>query len=409
MSSGWRFVIILSMGDGPQNPDSEVLYQSSPEREDYFLCPAPSKNGEERVFLPRMILVDNPGRNKKLADIPSPKDIDPKLKNSEYSIAQGSRYAVNKKLIEDILNNKTEPAEISEGGLGFVIPGEDLLQEVTLPAGTDRETPLHFPAAAIAVKMLNDHKPQVKQEFIRQFFKEARLLGHLSNPGLPRLYDLTLIPSARGTIPAIIMEYFAKGTLADVVDKTQGKGIPIEDTIHILNECASVLDYLHAQGISHNDFTLSNVMFRNDGQVVVTDLGSATRLQKSSPGIDGPLNTPALENQTGNITYQYAAPEVINRKKTTQFSDQYSLAMVAGELLGILFYTGNIDNPKDVANYHRFINTILETPRSLNDPKALVLKKALDKDPSRRYSSCKEFVKALEVATTAESSARGES
>src|SRR5262245_8332711 len=85
------------------------------------------------------------------------------------------------------------------------------------------------------------------------------------------------------------------------------------------------------------------------------------------------------------------APEVW-RRKVSEKSDQYSLAMSYVEL--------RLDRSYSHDMMEIMLDHLERTPdlNPLPEPEQHALKKALSKDPSNRYASCLEFLEALEQA-----------
>src|SRR4029077_7882518 len=92
---------------------------------------------------------------------------------------------------------------------------------------------------------------------------------------------------------------------------------------------------------------------------------------------------------SGSGTPAYMAPEVW-RRKVSERSDQYSLAMSYAELRLDRRIIASRDM-MDIMLEH------LDKPPDLSplaEPEQQVLHKALAKDPDKRYPSCREFVQA---------------
>ncbi len=82
----------------------------------------------------------------------------------------------------------------------------------------------------------------------------------------------------------------------------------------------SGLDHLHNQKIIHRDFHSGNILYENEFDVVISDLG----ISKSSIDNDD-------EEIYGVISYM--APEIFQGKGYTMASDIYSFGMIMWELI----------------------------------------------------------------------------
>jgi serine/threonine protein kinase len=163
--------------------------------------------------------------------------------------------------------------------------------------------------------------------------------------------------------------------LAEAVDKGL-PGIPPDELLRYMTDAANGLDALTARQVQHRDVKPANLLLLGSG-VKVADFGLAKALEHTEG------------SNSGAGTLFYTAPECFKRKLTQQ-SDQYSLAVTYYHLrMGDLLFKGN---RAEVTYAH------LETEPDLSGlppAEAVVLSRALSKEPGKRWPSCKEFVKKL--------------
>jgi serine/threonine protein kinase len=165
------------------------------------------------------------------------------------------------------------------------------------------------------------------------------------------------------------------------------KGIPPRELLGYFREAAEAFDFLHTQNLQHRDVKPDNILLQQ-GHAKVADFGLA-RLQVLEKSII----------DSGSGTPPYTAPEVwLGHIKPGSDSDQYSLACTYAELrLDRRLFQGtgmvelmmaHVEGKPDLS--------------PLPQPEQQALLRALAKDPSKRYPSCKEFVSALEAAMAKE-------
>ena len=229
--------------------------------------------------------------------------------------------------------------------------------------------------------------------FVERFLKEARTAASLRHAHIATIYMVSPVTESR---PYFAMELVQGGDLAGLLHR-QGS-LPLGSALPLLRQIAGALDYAHRQGIVHRDVKPANILLEDDGHggwnVKVVDFGIA-RAQEAGDG--------ARLTKTGMIvgTPEYMSPEQGGSgEKVDHRSDQYSLGAVAYEMLcgRPPFAVGPDGTAMTVIMSH-----IRDTPHAPVDyvpgliPSANnAVLSALSKKPEDRFTSCAEFVAALE-------------
>jgi serine/threonine-protein kinase len=242
------------------------------------------------------------------------------------------------------------------------------------------------PVAIKTIRFGTERNPEEQERLRERLFREARSAGILSHPSIVTIYDV----DQQDDLAFIAMEYVDGPTL----DQILAAPWPIdpERMFRLLTQTAGALDYAHQKGIVHRDIKPANIMIAADGTAKITDFGIAK------------VNASEQLTMTGSIvgTPHYMSPEQVQGQPVDGHSDQFSLAVIAYEML-----TGE----KPYAGEHLttvVYKIVAEEPRpphSLNPSLAgaieQVLYKGLAKKPDARYATCREFVVSLEKACTA--------
>jgi serine/threonine-protein kinase len=237
---------------------------------------------------------------------------------------------------------------------------------------------------AIKTIRLNEvDDPDERAKLRERLFREARSAGILSHPGIVTIYDM----EERGDIAFIAMEFVDGPTLDQLLSSKQA--MAPERLINILRQTAAALDYAHAKGIIHRDIKPANIMLASDGTVKITDFGIAK------------VTTSQQYTQTGTIlgTPNYMSPEQVQGLAVTGRADQFSLAVIAFEMLaGERPFTGEhlttvvykivAEDPPPVQRLNPTLSPQIDA----------VLRRALLKKPEGRYNLCIEFVNGLDGA-----------
>ena len=242
------------------------------------------------------------------------------------------------------------------------------------------------PVAIKTIRLGDVQKPEERERLRERLFREARSAGMLSHPGIVTIYDV----EQQGDLAYIAMEFVDGPTLDYVLSETAGIGP--EPMFSVLTQTAAALDYAHQKGIVHRDIKPANIMIAADGATKVTDFGIAK------------VTTSEHLTMTGTIvgTPHYMSPEQVQGLSVDGRSDQFSLAVIAYEMLtGEKPYTG--EHLTTVV--YKIVAEEPVAPRRLNPTVSgaieEVLRKALAKTPDARYPTCQEFAGALEKACDA--------
>ena len=244
--------------------------------------------------------------------------------------------------------------------------------------------PLIGRSVAVKIIRLDSLKGPGDIRFLRdRLFREARSAGSLSHPGIVTIFDV----GQEANEAFIAMERVNGPSLAETLVAT-----PLLDrgkALSILRQMAAALDHAHRHGVIHRDIKPANIMLDHDVTVKITDFGIAKVVSDASQTLTNfVMGTPS-----------YMSPEQIEAHPLDGRSDQFSLAAVAYQLL-----TGAV--PFQTDSLPSLLHQIVYAPRpsacaaSPTLPAAVdgVLRRALERDAAERYSSCAEFVEALESA-----------
>jgi serine/threonine protein kinase len=144
------------------------------------------------------------------------------------------------------------------------------------------------------------------------FQHEATLLGRLSHPNLPHIYDAF---NERGR-SYLVMDFIDGKTLLQMLKESGYRPLPVAQVLAYAHQLCDVLAYLHQQQppIIFRDLKPTNVMVTADGHVFLIDFGIARVFKEGKEQDTILLGSPG-----------YAPPEQHGSSQTNPRSDLYSL------------------------------------------------------------------------------------
>ena len=226
----------------------------------------------------------------------------------------------------------------------------------------------------------------------QRFEQEARALGTLNHPNIVAVYDI-----GQSDGQAYIVSELVDGeSLRKVIDRGP---MSVRKLVDAGVQMAEAIAAAHALGIVHRDLKPENVMMTRDSRVKVLDFG----LAKQSAAAPGEEAATVLLSQPGMVlgTVGYMAPEQVRGEAVDARSDIFSLGCVLYEMAtGNRAFAGQ--SAADV------MSAILkEEPPEMTAggaplPTALdaIVRRCLEKDPSRRFQSAADLAFALRSVVT---------
>ena len=215
---------------------------------------------------------------------------------------------------------------------------------------------------------------------VERFKREARTAASLSHPHIIPIYAVR----ETGNLLFFVMKY-VEGRSLDSVIREQGP-LPIPMVQAIMHQVGAALGYAHRRGIVHRDMKPANIMLDEEGWAVVTDFGIAKVADARGLTMTGvTIGTPS-----------YMSPEQCASKEITGATDQYSLGIVAYELL-----TGKVPFDADslMGIMWKHFN---EPPPPVRDSRpdcpehiAEAITRMLAKDPAARWPTMDDAASAI--------------
>ena len=272
---------------------------------------------------------------------------------------------------------------LGAGGMGEVYRGRDprLGREVAIKV---------LPAAVSS-----------DSERLHRFEQEARAAAALNHPNILAVFDI----GQHGGAPYIVSELLEGETLHDRL--TEG-ALPVRTAVEYAVQIAHGLAAAHEKGIVHRDLKPGNVFVTTDGRVKILDFGLAKLVEAEPAGAGASLlPTAAADTAPGVVlgTFGYMSPEQVRGATVDRRSDIFSLGVILYELLtGRRAFARETAPETMTAILREDVPDLHASAPQVWPHLEHVLRRCLDKDPSRRFQSTQDLAFALATTGAASTS-----
>ncbi len=218
--------------------------------------------------------------------------------------------------------------------------------------------------------------------FYDRFQREQQIGEKLDHPNVMKVF-----PNGDHSQLYMAMEWVDGRLLRQLLNDQ--KKFPPERAINIALQIAQALDYIHSHGVVHRDLKPENIMVNGQDRIKLIDFGIAAN-------VGSKRLTFAKFTQTMG-TPDYISPEQVKGKRGDGRSDIYALGVMLYEMLtGKVPFTGS--NAFTIMNDRLLNNPI--PPREI-DPSIApevqeIIYRAIERDPSKRYATAREFAHDLQ-------------
>lgn len=237
----------------------------------------------------------------------------------------------------------------------------------------------------IALKLLQDSY-STKHIAVERFKREIQALRRFQHPNIVEVYDTGSLSG----VPYYTMEFLPGGTLRERLQKNGP--LPWIHALFLMERIVHAIAHIHSFGLIHRDLKSENIMFRQKGTPIITDLGLSLIL--------GQDESERLTERGYFVgTVHYMAPEqALNPNAVDERSDVYALGMLFYEML-----TGNVPfaEKSGVEALKEILKGRVPALHTLNihAPKSIIAlcEKAMEHNREKRFSSSAEMLHTLRV------------
>lgn len=284
-----------------------------------------------------------------------------KLKKSEQ-LAPSSRYELLLRL--------------AAGGMGAVYLGIDRSQ----------------PGSIYAIKRAHSHLLD-EESFRKMFVTEARLASRIRHPNA---VGVLAVDESDDEL-LMVMQYIEGGSLGDLLSAAfeNERRVPVAVALRIVVDAARGLHAAHELkaddgsplGLVHRDVSPQNILVGVDGAAAIVDFGVAKAVSQEFTR----TATDVLKGKTA-----YMAPEYISHRVANAQTDVFSLGVVCWEVIANRRLFRGADEIETIQRLTAATPAPMLSEVAGVDPAvAAIVARALSKDPSKRFTSAREFGEAL--------------
>jgi len=275
------------------------------------------------------------------------------LQVSTNQLLQGSIFAGKYKILE----------RLGIGGMGVVYKAEDTKLRRTL-----------------ALKFLSPELTQNKRARER-FIHEAQAASALDHPNICTIHEID--ETEEGQM-YIAMAFYRGESLKEKL----GKGpLNLKEILDIGIQVSKGLAKAHEQDIVHRDIKPANIMMTGEGLVKIVDFGVAKLSGLTRVTRDG----------TTVGTAAYMSPEQASGEEIDQKTDIWSLGVVLYEIMtGVPPFRGENEQAILFSILNKEPSPVKGLDRAVPKELEQIIRRALSKDPKKRFSSAKEMSEIME-------------
>ena len=245
----------------------------------------------------------------------------------------------------------------------------------------------------VALKVLPD-RAALDPERRDRFEREARAVAALNHPHIVTIHS---VETFEGVL-LLTMELVEGRALSEVIPKG---GLALAEFLRIAIAVSDAVAAAHQKGITHRDLKPGNVIVgerEHDGRIKVLDFGLAKLADASrEPGATTMPAAPSTGEGRILGTAAYMSPEQAEGKPVDTRSDLFSLGAMFYEMAtGQRPFTGDTSISIISSIVKDTPTPITELNPSLPRDLGRIVRRALAKDPERRYQSAKDLRNDLE-------------
>jgi serine/threonine protein kinase len=229
---------------------------------------------------------------------------------------------------------------------------------------------------------------------LRRFEQEARAAAALNHPNILAVYDVGVHDGA----PYIVLELLDGEMLRR---RLAGGPLPVREALDFAVQIAHGLAVAQERGIVHRELKPDNVFITTEGRAKILDFGLAKLVDTEASGAIEvasvvPTGAPQPRPGLGLGMSGYMSPEQVRGAPVDGRSDIFALGAILYEMVTGRCAFARKTLPETIAAIVREDIPVIHSSNSqVSLALEQVLRRCLEKDPSKRFQSTPDLVVAL--------------
>lgn len=215
-----------------------------------------------------------------------------------------------------------------------------------------------------------------------RFYSEAQLLAQLVHPNILQATDFF----EHNNSFWLVLEYYDGASLDRMID--HNGAFPSDVALHFTVQLLKGLDFAHGKGVIHRGLKPSIVLVDRKGGLKIADFGVALLKNESGRQEVG---------QGGEAAFM-SPEQILNPRDVAPQSDIYAVGML---LYTMLAGRVPVEQGSTVATLLSQLDDavpdIRTVVKAVPEGLAVLVHRALEKDPAQRFPNCQEFIAAIEA------------
>ena len=257
--------------------------------------------------------------------------------------------------------------KLGKGGMGEVFLAEDikLKRKVAIKS--------------ILTRTLSDTSSKAR------FLREAQTASQLDHPNICTIYEIY----EENDHDYIVMQY-VDGVTIDQIIKL--KPLSINKILDIAIQVCKGMIEAHGKKVIHRDIKPGNIMIDKKGVVKILDFGLAKFAGEPASKRKGDVDMSLTEKGIVLGTVSYLSPEQASGKPIDLRTDIFSFGILMYEMLE---GRNPFKEEEQISTMYNVLNKEVEFKREIPGELEQIVRKTLQKDKKKRYSSFSQLEEAL--------------